>query len=131
MNHCSFTCDSETSVVVFDNNDKRDRNFARLLRMATWREFVWTQAPPSTLESWTAYATAVKQTSTEFAKITPYDKDSQDDLGVWIQSAPSLHEVPESHSRLEKANLVMSYNRNDSDALGTVKPLSIKSREEP
>ncbi len=65
---------------------RRNRNFARLLRMATWREFVRTQAPPSTLESWMAYATAVKQTSTEFAKITPYGKDSQNDLGVRIQT---------------------------------------------
>lgn len=46
VNQRSFTNDSETSVIVFDDSAKNDDNFARKLRIATWKEFLRKKSEP-------------------------------------------------------------------------------------
>lgn len=46
VNQRSFTNDSETSVIVFDDSAKTDDNFARVFRIATWKEFLRRKSEP-------------------------------------------------------------------------------------
>lgn len=86
VNRRSLTCDSETSVVVFSDGGMPDQNFARVFRIATWREFM--RAAPSSVNfrDWRAYMAELDKGGTSFAKITKYEKDSKDDLDVTLKS---------------------------------------------
>lgn len=46
VNLRSFTNDSETSVIVFDDTKKVDYNFARTFRIKTWQEFLRRKTEP-------------------------------------------------------------------------------------
>ena len=46
VNQRSFTNDSETSVIVFDDNAKNDDNFARVFRIQTWKEYLRKKSEP-------------------------------------------------------------------------------------
>jgi phosphatidylserine/phosphatidylglycerophosphate/cardiolipin synthase-like enzyme len=86
VNQRSFTNDSETSVVVFDDNPKADVKFARAFRHKTWEEYVHTPVRGTGYDSWVTFSDAINQGTTNF-EITKYVKDSQDDLDFRIQQA--------------------------------------------
>jgi PLD-like domain len=46
VNQRSFTNDSETSVIVFDDTNRVDTNFARVFRIKTWQEFLRRKTEP-------------------------------------------------------------------------------------
>jgi len=59
VNQRSFTNDSETSVIVFDDPEKKT-SFARALRIAIWKEFLRVAPVPQRYESWTMFMYLVK-----------------------------------------------------------------------
>jgi phosphatidylserine/phosphatidylglycerophosphate/cardiolipin synthase-like enzyme len=91
LNLRSFTNDSETCVVVYDDRSKLDDNFARSFRIATWKEFLRRAAPRSTYITATAYASAIEQ-SADFSILVQYDagyerndlEDADERLNQWI-----------------------------------------------
>ena len=87
VNQRSFTCDSETSVVVFDNTKNSDKNFAARLRIATWKEFLRKPVPKIVYESWWNYPTEISSGKNDLSILVKYQKDAQDDLDLKIWSA--------------------------------------------
>ncbi len=59
VNQRSFTNDSETSVIVFDDPEKKT-SFARALRIAIWKEFIRVAVAPQGYESWYMFMYLVK-----------------------------------------------------------------------
>ena len=59
VNQRSFTNDSETSVIVFDDPGKKT-TFAKALRIAIWKEFVRVAVAPQGYESWFTFMYLVK-----------------------------------------------------------------------
>ena len=83
VNQRSFTNDSETSVVVFDDNAKTDNNFARVFRLKSWEEYVRNTMPRSGYQGWVTFSDAINGGKTNF-EVTKYVRDAQDDLDVRI-----------------------------------------------
>jgi phosphatidylserine/phosphatidylglycerophosphate/cardiolipin synthase-like enzyme len=86
VNRRSLTCDSETSVVVFSDDGMKDQSFARVFRVATWREFMRSAPGSVNFRDWRTYMSELAQGGTTFAKITKYQRDSKDDLDVTLKS---------------------------------------------
>lgn len=86
VNQRSFTCDSETSVVVFDDTKFNDKNFAYRFRSATFKEFLRKPVPNIIYESWYNYVTEINQ-SDDFSVLVKYAADAQVDLDerIWEQ----------------------------------------------
>lgn len=86
VNQRSFTCDSETSVVVFDDTKFNEKNFAFRLRSATFQEFLRKPVPKITYESWYNYVREIIQ-SDNFSVLVKYAADAQLDLDerIWEQ----------------------------------------------
>jgi phosphatidylserine/phosphatidylglycerophosphate/cardiolipin synthase-like enzyme len=86
VNQRSFTCDSETSVVVFDDTKFNDQNFAKRLRSETFKEFLRKPEPKIVYESWFNYVNEIIK-SKDFSILTKYELDAQDDLDlrIWDQ----------------------------------------------
>jgi phosphatidylserine/phosphatidylglycerophosphate/cardiolipin synthase-like enzyme len=59
VNQRSFTNDSETSVIVFDDPEKKT-TFAKDLRIAIWKEFIRVAVAPQGYESWYMFMYLVK-----------------------------------------------------------------------
>jgi phosphatidylserine/phosphatidylglycerophosphate/cardiolipin synthase-like enzyme len=59
VNQRSFTNDSETSVIVFDDPEKKT-TFAKALRIAIWKEFIRVAVAPQGYESWFTFMYLVK-----------------------------------------------------------------------
>jgi phosphatidylserine/phosphatidylglycerophosphate/cardiolipin synthase-like enzyme len=105
FNQRSLTCDSETAIVVFDDEGFSEANFAYRFRVATFSEFRRRGARvyPIDYESWWNFAALVESGSRDFI-VTKYEQDDMLDLDVrisnWIkQVAPSpieqavVHEI--------------------------------------
>lgn len=84
VNQRSFTVDSETSVIVFDDAAKVDRNFARVFRIVNWKHFLRKPVERIFYESWWNYPTLISQGRDKFSILIPYGKDLQDDLDLQI-----------------------------------------------
>ena len=84
VNRRSFTCDSETSVIVFDDAKKVDRNFARIFRIATWKSFLRKPAERILYESWWNYPTTISKGDKAFSILIKYTQDAQPDMDVKI-----------------------------------------------
>jgi phosphatidylserine/phosphatidylglycerophosphate/cardiolipin synthase-like enzyme len=84
VNQRSFTCDSETSVIVFDDSAKVDQNFARIFRIATWKDFLRKPIPSIVYESWWNFPNDISQGPNGFSILIKYAKDLQDDLDLRI-----------------------------------------------
>lgn len=81
VNQRSFTCDSETSVIVFNDTVKVDENFARGLRMFSWLDFLRMPVQPQSVESWLYFAYLIdKYPDQGYSHLVKYTRDSQDDL---------------------------------------------------
>lgn len=85
VNQRSFTCDSETSAIVFNDWKYKDQNFARQLRIASWKEFLRKPAPAITYESWWNYPTEISGGKRDFSILVKYTQHAQDDrdLKIW------------------------------------------------
>lgn len=84
VNQRSFTVDSETSVIVFDDSAKVDRNFARVFRIVNWKHFLRQPVERIFYESWWNYPTLISQGREKFSILIKYAKDLQDDLDLQI-----------------------------------------------
>jgi phosphatidylserine/phosphatidylglycerophosphate/cardiolipin synthase-like enzyme len=84
VNRRSFTCDSETSVIVFDDAKKVDRNFARIFRIITWKSFLRKPVDKILYESWWNYPTTISRGDKAFSILIKYTQDEQPDLDVKI-----------------------------------------------
>jgi hypothetical protein len=60
VNQRSFTNDSETSLIVFDDTEKVKDTFAKKLRIAIWKEFIRVPVAPQGYESWFMFSYLVK-----------------------------------------------------------------------
>jgi phosphatidylserine/phosphatidylglycerophosphate/cardiolipin synthase-like enzyme len=81
VNQRSFTCDSETSAVIYDDNAKGSQNFARVLRMVTWREYLKKPVPRADYEDWNVVAAALRNGSaSDWFKLVKYDRADVEDL---------------------------------------------------
>jgi len=80
VNRRSFTCDSETSVIVFDNAKKVDRNFARIFRILSWKGFLRKPADKILYESWWNFPTTISDGDKAFSILIKYTRDEQPDL---------------------------------------------------
>ena len=121
VNQRSFTNDSETSVVVFDDNAKTDNNFARVFRLKTWEEYVRNTMSRSVYESWVTFSDAINGGKTNF-EITKYVHDSQDDLDVRINNLQITKDV--KLTQLKPFIAAFAYNMLDQDLLNTSIALS-------
>ncbi|HKX33667.1 MAG TPA: phospholipase D-like domain-containing protein [Blastocatellia bacterium] len=90
VNQRSFTIDSETSVVVFDevpeSDPKSEHNFARNFRVKTWGEFAKKTVPKGMIQSWWNYPTSISNEEPGFSILIKYQKDLQDDLDLRINT---------------------------------------------
>ena len=93
VNQRSFTNDSETSVVVFDDNPKPTYNFARVFRLKTWAEYVSGTIGRGGYDSWVTFTDAINAQTTDF-QIVKYTQDGQDDLDLKIQDALKQWSIP-------------------------------------
>src|SRR5262249_50051575 len=80
VNRRSFTCDSETSVIVFDDAKKVDRNFARIFRIVTWKSFLRRPTDKTLYESWWNFPTTISKGDKAFSILVKYTQDEQLDL---------------------------------------------------
>jgi phosphatidylserine/phosphatidylglycerophosphate/cardiolipin synthase-like enzyme len=125
VNQRSFTVDSETSVVVFDDTDKLDDNFARALRVATWKEML--RRPPVTTlyQSWNNYPSLIERGEERFAKLIPFltayrNKYDDPDDGTTNVFQDDLDERIKSDIRRSGvAGLAVAYRVLDQDLLAT------------
>jgi phosphatidylserine/phosphatidylglycerophosphate/cardiolipin synthase-like enzyme len=89
VNQRSFTCDSETSVIVFDDasgTDKQvDQNFARRFRIRTWKSFLRKPTDKFFYEFWWTYSTAISQGNKTLSQLVKYEKDGQPDMDEKIK----------------------------------------------
>ncbi len=85
VNQRSFTCDSETSAIIFDEWKYKDENFARKLRIASWKEFLRKPVPANVYESWWNYLTEISGGKKDFSILVKYTQDAKDDkdLEIW------------------------------------------------
>jgi phosphatidylserine/phosphatidylglycerophosphate/cardiolipin synthase-like enzyme len=88
VNLRSFTNDSETSVIVFDDTNKVDGNFARTFRIKTWHEFLRRKTEPRiTYESPYNFPMEISGRSPvsvaggnkDFSILVKYEQDNLDD----------------------------------------------------
>jgi hypothetical protein len=87
VNQRSFTNDSETSVVVFNDGAKVDGNFARSLRNQTWKEYLRKPAPADVYESPYLYPLLIGDKNDISILIKyEYDHETVEDLDVRIKS---------------------------------------------
>jgi hypothetical protein len=97
VNRRSFTLVSETSAILFneipESDSKSADNFARLFRVATWKEFTNKSVPASAYRSWQDYPTAIARETSNFSQLVKYTKDLQDDLDVKIIDFIKAHTV--------------------------------------
>jgi phosphatidylserine/phosphatidylglycerophosphate/cardiolipin synthase-like enzyme len=97
VNQRSFTIDSETSVVVFDDvpgsDPKSKYNFARVFRVKTWEEFIKRPVARSMYEMWQNYPTAISRDEASFSILTRYKQDLQADLDLRINKFISSNSV--------------------------------------
>jgi phosphatidylserine/phosphatidylglycerophosphate/cardiolipin synthase-like enzyme len=97
INQRSFTNDSETSVIVFDEfpetSPKSEYNFAKTFRKATWKEF---QRGDDRImySGWWNYPTALSRDEPKRSILIKYAKDEQEDLDVRINSFAKKYEIP-------------------------------------
>jgi phosphatidylserine/phosphatidylglycerophosphate/cardiolipin synthase-like enzyme len=83
VNQRSFTNDSETSIVVFNDGVKVDGNFARSLRIQTWKEYLRKPAPADIYESPYGYPLLIDDKN-NISILIEYDHETVDDLDVRI-----------------------------------------------
>lgn len=97
VNQRSFTIDSETSAIVFDDipesSSKSKDNFARNFRVKTWEEFASKNTPRIMYESWWNYPTAIQGGEADLSILVKYVKDAQQDLDIRIQDFISANSV--------------------------------------
>jgi phosphatidylserine/phosphatidylglycerophosphate/cardiolipin synthase-like enzyme len=84
VNQRSFTVDSETAVVVFDDSAKVDRNFAKVFRTITWKHLLRQPIDRIMYDSWWNYPTTINSGAKGFSILVKYTKDAQDDLDLRI-----------------------------------------------
>jgi phosphatidylserine/phosphatidylglycerophosphate/cardiolipin synthase-like enzyme len=88
VNQRSFTIDSETSVIVFnestDDETKSTDNFARNFRVKTFEEFALKAASATSIRSWSKYASEIIKETPNFSRLVKYKADLQQDLDVRI-----------------------------------------------
>lgn len=81
VNQRSFTFDSETSVVIFDDETKVKGkvSFAKQLRMEVWQEFAGKVAlPAGTVDSWEKYSTYLAPSTAKPLILIPYLNSVED-----------------------------------------------------
>jgi phosphatidylserine/phosphatidylglycerophosphate/cardiolipin synthase-like enzyme len=114
FNQRSLTCDSETAVVVFEDEGYSETNFAYRFRVATFADFRRRGAHvyPIDYKSWWNFASVVGSGSKNFI-VTKYERDDVADLDVriadWIKKvAPSPIEQAVVHEVLGRDLLTTS-----------------------
>jgi hypothetical protein len=90
VNQRSFTNDSETSLIVFDDDEKKD-SFAKRLRIAIWKEFIRVAVAPQGYESWNMFSYLVKKVP-GFSKLldlttTPQQEDLDEKIIATIKKS--------------------------------------------
>lgn len=104
VNQRSFTCDSETSVVVFNTASDRSSNFAARLRTATLKHYLRSAAPAHERVRWLADATAWQNLphvlggpsggpSEVVALTTPDERDLDLRIGDVLDAVPPLRSI--------------------------------------
>ena len=91
VNQRSFTNDSETSLIVFDDTEKVKDTFAKKLRIAIWKEFIRVPVAPQGYESWFMFSYLVK-TVPGFSKLldlttTPQQEDLDEKIIATIKKS--------------------------------------------
>ncbi len=85
VNRRSFTHDSETSLVVFDDHPIASK-FAKRLRVAIWTKYAGGAIPKDLMESWnTMFAAAVLLPSNPRSPVVRYEPDTKFDKDVGVQ----------------------------------------------
>jgi len=83
VNQRSFTCDSETSVIVFNDTAKVEENFARGFRMQTWLHFMRMPIQPHIVKTWFEFPYLLDEyPDQDFSNLVKYTRDSQEDMDV-------------------------------------------------
>ena len=82
VNLRSFTNDSETSIVVFDNSSDIKNNFAWKLRVDSWRDQSLIRIPEEILKSWSRFPLVVATEANTFSLLNLYVPDLQYDADV-------------------------------------------------
>jgi phosphatidylserine/phosphatidylglycerophosphate/cardiolipin synthase-like enzyme len=88
VNQRSFTCDSETSIVIFDDAKKTDNNFARKFRIMTWKDYEKEPKSPAYqlfCESYLSLPLLIKMTKTNKTILIKYTRDNKEDLDEKIK----------------------------------------------
>ncbi len=85
VNRRSFTCDSETSVILFDDDEPSGGTFAARFRAATWREYVIRHGPRGFHDDWRFFVAALEEDNAGFAKITRYVEDNHVDIDDFVR----------------------------------------------
>lgn len=79
VNRRSFTHDSETSLIVFDDPNDLRIPFAQNLRMKIWKEFATKASlPDSIIASWEQYAKILMNQNMHQLALTPYINSIED-----------------------------------------------------
>ena len=88
VNQRSFTCDSETCAIVFDDRLESQSNFAGQLRIQTWKDFLRKPTQYKQIyESWWNYPTEISAGKSNISRLVKYTKDAQPDLDETIKAA--------------------------------------------
>jgi phosphatidylserine/phosphatidylglycerophosphate/cardiolipin synthase-like enzyme len=105
LNHRSFTLDSETSAVIFD--DQARQSFARRFRIATWKHFLRKYQQPVVYEDWFIFPTKIRayETTNDFSQLVKYTKDDAADVDLRIVEFIRDHQVAVAWALARTASL--------------------------
>lgn len=118
INRRGFTCDSETSAVIF--NEPRDKyNFAKSFRQDTFTEFLY-HPSPSAVSDVKSFVQGLNQTSVNFAKVIIYKNANQEDVDVRLKALIKKYLIiitpivlDMTNNDLEKTSIIISPNTID------------------
>ena len=122
VNQRSFTNDSETSVVVFDDNHKNDNNFARNFRIKTWEEFARHRNEDRLkITSPYNYPAEIMRGNKNFSILVKYEQDNMLDLDTWLIDKLKDYQIPAMMAVGQATN----YNLHKTTAI--LSPLNIRA----
>jgi phosphatidylserine/phosphatidylglycerophosphate/cardiolipin synthase-like enzyme len=95
VNQRSFTNDSETSVMVFDDSQKNDNNFARAFRIKTWEEFARRRNEDRLMiTSPYNYPAEIMRGNKDFSILVKYERDNMPDLDTMLIDKIKEYQLP-------------------------------------
>jgi phosphatidylserine/phosphatidylglycerophosphate/cardiolipin synthase-like enzyme len=122
VNQRSFTNDSETSVVVFDDNRKNDNNFARAFRIKTWEEFARRRnEDPHMITSPYNYPAEIMRGNKDFSILVRYERDNMPDLDTLLIDKLKDYQLP----AIMAAGWATNYNLQQTTAI--LSPFNIRA----